>query len=371
VPYDPRAVFPPGSVIGIFGGGQLGRMTVLAAARLGYGCHVFCPEDDSPASEVASAATTAPYDDLTAVAAFAEAVDVVTFEFENIPEPTLRALADRRPVRPAPVALRVAQDRALEKRFVNDLGIATADWTEVASEADVLAALPRVGPPAILKTARLGYDGKGQVRLSAGADPARAWTELGGGRAILEELVDFELELSVVLARGIDGGTAAYPPVENRHDRGILAATRAPARLPPPIADQAVAITGRIAAALDLVGLLAVEMFLTRDGRILVNEIAPRPHNSGHWTIDACAVSQFEQFVRAVCGLPLGSTERHSDAVMTNLIGHDIDRWQDYLREPRSSVHLYGKREARPGRKMGHVTRLFPIGGLPKGSDFG
>jgi 5-(carboxyamino)imidazole ribonucleotide synthase len=341
-------------------------MTALAAARLGYRCHVFCPEEDNVAAEVAGAATIAAYEDLAAIAAFAEAVDVVTFEFENIPEPTLRALSDRRPVRPSPVALRVSQDRALEKQFLNDAGIATAEWTEVASESELVAALRRVPPPAILKTARLGYDGKGQARIAPGDDPLRAWAALGGRRAVLEGLVDFEREVSVVLARGIDGDTAAYPPVENRHVGGILAVTRAPAPISAALAGQAVEIARRIAAALEVIGLLAVEMFVA-GGEILVNEIAPRPHNSGHWTIDACAVSQFEQFVRAVCGLPLGPAERHSDAVMTNLIGNDVDRWRDYLGVPGTSLHLYGKRAARPGRKMGHVTRLYRIGAIPAG----
>jgi 5-(carboxyamino)imidazole ribonucleotide synthase len=366
LPNNPRATFPPGSVIGILGGGQLGRMTALAAARLGYRCHVFTPERDDPALAVAAASTVAAYDDAAAVAAFAGAVDVVTFEFENIPEPTLRALIDRRLVRPSPVALRVSQDRALEKRFVNDAGIATADWAEIADEKELIDALRKIPPPAILKTARLGYDGKGQARLASAADAFAAWKALGGARAVLEGFVDFERELSVVLARGVDGRIAAYPPVENRHDNGILATTRAPAPITPALADEAVAIASRIATGLDLVGLLAVEIFQRRDGRLVVNEIAPRPHNSGHWTIDACRVSQFEQFVRAVCGLPLGSTERHSDAVMTNLLGRDVEHWEAYLREPATALHLYGKREARAGRKMGHVTRLYPIGGLPK-----
>jgi 5-(carboxyamino)imidazole ribonucleotide synthase len=358
------AVIPPGSVIGILGGGQLGRMTALAAARLGYRTHVLCPEADAPAIEVAGAATVAPYDDAGAAAEFAAAVDVVTIEFENIPEAAVHRLAARRPLRPPPLALRVSQDRAIEKRFVNDAGIATAPWAEVGGPEELKAALARIGRPAVLKTARLGYDGKGQVRIGAGGDVGCAWSELGRARAVLEGLVDFEREVSVVLARRSDGAIAAYPPVENRHVDGILATTVAPARIPAALAAEAVTIGSRIAAALGLVGLLATEMFLTRDGRLLVNEIAPRPHNSGHWTIDACATSQFEQLVRAICGLPLGSTERHADAVMTNLLGDDVDRWRELLQQPDARLHLYGKREARPGRKMGHVTRLYPIGAL-------
>jgi 5-(carboxyamino)imidazole ribonucleotide synthase len=360
----PPAAIPPGSVIGILGGGQLGRMTALAAARLGYRCHIFCPDADAPAVEVAAAATIAPYDDIAGAAKFAQTVDVVTIEFENIPEATLQRLAASKPVRPSPIALRVSQDRALEKRFANDAGIATAPWAEIDGPAELAAALTRIGRPAVLKTARLGYDGKGQARIGDRTDPDDAWSALGGVRAVLEGFVDFERELSVVLARRSDGEIAAYPPVENRHVDGILATTIAPARISAALAAEAVDVASRMATALNLVGLLATEMFVTRSGRLLVNEIAPRPHNSGHWTIDACATSQFEQLVRAICGLPFGSMERRADAVMTNLLGRDIDRWPELLAEADARLHLYGKRDPRPGRKMGHVTRLYPIGSL-------
>jgi 5-(carboxyamino)imidazole ribonucleotide synthase len=357
----------PGAVIGILGGGQLGRMTALAAARLGYSCHVFCPEADSPAFQVAAAHTVAPYEDLDALAAFARAVDVVTLEFENLPAESLAWLAERRPVRPGPDVLRATQHRVREKDFLRGIGVRTADYRAVGSAAALADALAAIAPPAVLKSARFGYDGKGQVAIDAGTDPAEAWRAMGAGEGILEGFVDFACEVSVIVARGTDGEMACYDPVENRHRNHILDTTIAPARIAPALAEEATAIARRIAEALDLVGLLAVEMFVARDGRLLVNELAPRPHNSGHWTIDSCATSQFEQLVRAVCALPLGSTERHSDAVMTNLLGDEALGWPELLAEPGARLHLYGKREIRPGRKMGHVTRLYPRGKLPPG----
>jgi 5-(carboxyamino)imidazole ribonucleotide synthase len=351
------APIPPGSTIGILGGGQLGRMTAMAAARLGYRCHVLAPETECPAADVAAAWTRADYGDEAALARFVAAVDVVTLEFENVPVPALEFLARHRPVRPGADVLRVTQDRLAEKDFLRSLGVPVTGYARVETAADLPLARERLGD-GVLKTARLGYDGKGQVRVDSttDADAAVAW--LGQPVLVHEAWVDFALELSVVTARGPRGDRASYVPVENRHRDGILDVTAAPAPISPPLAAEAVALAERIALALRLEGLLAVEMFLTRDGRLLVNELAPRPHNSGHWTIDACAVSQFEQQVRAVCGLPLGDPARFADAEMRNLIGHDVDRWPEFVAQPGAKLHLYGKREARAGRKMGHVTRL-------------
>lgn len=349
---------PPGSVIGIFGGGQLGRMTALAAARLGYRCHIFCPDADSPASRVCDAATVAAYDDAAALQAFVAKVDVITFEFENIPAETIRRMAEQTPVRPGANVLEISQDRLLEKAFFNGLGLATAPWRAVDSPASLAKAVTEIGLPAVLKTARFGYDGKGQVRIEPDTDLDAAWKGLNAASGVLEGFVDFEREISVIVARGTDGAWAAFDPVENRHVNHILDTSTVPAVLSPELASQAIGAARRSAEALELVGLLAVEMFVTRDHRILINEMAPRPHNSGHWTMDACLTDQFEQFVRAVCGLPLGSPERHSDAEMKNLIGDDIDLWPELLAERGVRLHLYGKSESRPGRKMGHVTRL-------------
>lgn len=348
----------PGATIGILGGGQLGRMAAMAAAELGYRCHVFSPEEDAPAKEVAAGATTAPYADLAAVRAFAGAVDVATFEFENVPASTLAAISGTTPVRPGARALQLSQERAVEKAFVNGLGVATPRWAKVSSPSSLVAASAGTGFPAILKTARFGYDGKGQVRIDSPADLIDAWHRIGEREAILESVIEFEREISVIAARGLDGDLATYVAVDNVHRDGILHTTTAPSAAPAEVAAAADGIARRIAVALDLVGLVAVEMFVVADGGVLVNEIAPRPHNSGHWTLDACAVSQFEQFVRAVAGLPLGDPARHSDAVMTNLIGDEVDSWEAAAGERGACLHLYGKAETRPGRKMGHVTRL-------------
>lgn len=349
---------PPGSTIGIIGGGQLGRMSALAAARLGYRVHVFTPETDSPAEQVAAQATVAAYDDLAALEVFAGSVDVITFEFENIPAPSLRLLDSLAPVRPSWHVLEIAQDRISEKRFFNGIGIATAPWAEISSLDDLRQAAERIGRPAVLKTTRLGYDGKGQVKITAKTDLDQAWSSLGGAVGVLEGFIDFSGEISVIVARGLDGQTVAFEPAWNVHANHILDTTTVPAPISPPLADRATQVALKAAQALDLVGLLAVEMFVTKCGDVLVNEMAPRPHNSGHWTMDACVTDQFEQFIRAVCGLPLGIPDRHSDAVMTNLIGKDVDNWLALLREPGAKLHLYGKAEARSGRKMGHVTRL-------------
>lgn len=351
----------PGATIGMLGSGQLGRMTALAAARLGYKLHVYAPDAvGSPCAQVCDAWTAEAWDDWDALERFARSVDVVTLEWENVPVAVIDHLRRFTPVHPGSHILSVAQDRIAEKSFINDLGIGTAPWVAAASADDVAAAMASVGPRCILKSNRLGYDGKGQTRIDASTDPAAAWAAIGSDHGIVEGFVDFTHEVSVIVARGQDGALSAYPAVQNHHKDGILDITRAPADLPAPVLAEADRIARRIATALDLVGLLAVEMFITSDGRVLVNEMAPRPHNSGHWTMDACDTCQFEQLVRAVCGLPLGSVERVADAEMVNLIGDDVLAWPDLMGEPGVRLHLYGKAEARPGRKMGHVNRLFP-----------
>lgn len=360
---------PPNSTIGILGGGQLGRMLALAAAPLGYRCHVFCPESDSPAAQVAAATTVAAYDDVEALDRFAAQVDAVTLEFENIPVATVERVAARVPVRPGAAVLRVTQDRLLEKDFVNALGGATARYAKVDSAADLPTALAVTGVPAILKTRRMGYDGRGQARIDRAGDAPAAFERLGRLPCIVEQLVPFEREISVIVARGVDGIARSYVPVENRHEHHILAATLAPARIPVALAQAAEALARLIAERLDVTGLLAVEMFVTTEGGVLVNELAPRVHNSGHWTIEACLVSQFEQAIRAAAGLPLGDPARHSDAIMRNLIGDEVARVAGLLATPGVRVHLYGKAEVRPGRKMGHATSLYPLGGRPDGID--
>ena len=361
---DTPAVLPPGATIGILGGGQLGRMTAIAAARLGYRCHIFCQSPDEPAAQVADRSSIAEFTDHAALDRFAEAVDVVTLEFENIPLASVEHLETRVAVRPSAAALAVAQDRIKEKDFITAAGIAAAPYRAVTSATELSAAIASIGTPAVLKTTRLGYDGKGQVRIDPGTDIEQAWTQSGAsdatGGAILEGFVNFEREISVIAARGCDGAVTSYVPVENRHANHILDETIVPAPIADELAATAVDIAERLAEKLALIGLLAVEMFVSADGTVLVNEIAPRPHNSGHWTLDACSVSQFELLVRAVCGLPLGSTERDADATMKNLIGNSVDDWPAYLADPTARLHLYGKADTRPGRKMGHVTWLRP-----------
>jgi 5-(carboxyamino)imidazole ribonucleotide synthase len=357
---------PPNATIGIVGGGQLGRMSALAAARLGYRCHILSDTPDGPAALVSAGETVGSYDDPEILREFAAKVDVITFEFENVSAEGLDLLASLKPVRPSPAVLRISQDRALEKGFLNGAGIATAPWRLVDSVEALRDAAAALGLPAILKTTRLGYDGKGQRRLAPGCDLEAAFAELAPKPLILEGLVDFACEISVVVARGVDGTVSAFDVVENRHRHHILDLTLAPARIPPETAAQARDIAGRIAAAIGLVGLLAVEMFIDAKGAVLVNELAPRPHNSGHWTLDACPASQFELHIRAVAGLPLPPATRHSDAVMKNLVGpEETALWPEILATPGLIPHLYGKAEARAGRKMGHVTRLFPLGALP------
>jgi 5-(carboxyamino)imidazole ribonucleotide synthase len=353
-------IIPPGSTIGMLGGGQLGRMTILAAAALGYKAHVFTDDPQAPAAQVAAKVTVAKFDDKAALESFGKSVEVVTFEFENIPAQAVDILSPIVPTHPSAKALRIAQDRVAEKKFVNGLDLFTTKWVSVESLGQLQRALEAMDAPAILKSNRSGYDGKGQVKIPQGGDATEAWNRMGAPAGILEAIVDFELELSVVLARGRDGRMVAYPAVENRHAEHVLAETVAPARIPADVAAEAERVAKKIADALDIVGVLAVEMFMLPGGKLLVNEIAPRPHNSGHWTIDACMYSQFEQFVRAVCGLPLGTAERHSDAIMTNLLGPAADGWRDYAAMENSKLHLYGKKDTKPGRKMGHVTTLFP-----------
>ncbi|WP_227010254.1 5-(carboxyamino)imidazole ribonucleotide synthase [Pelagibius marinus] len=352
----------PGATLGILGNGQLGRMAALAAARLGYRCHAYGPEADGPANQVCDAATVAAYDDEAALARFAAAVDVVTFEFENIPLATVEVLEKLVPLRPSAKVLSICQHRLREKEFCHGASVPTADYRPAEDVDSLQQAVNEIGTPCILKSAELGYDGKGQVRITADSDLGEAWNAMRGHAAqaigIVEAVVEFRMEISVIVARGANGTTRAYVPVENRHKNHILDETIAPANLPDEISDRAEAIARHLAQEMELVGLLAVEMFVTHDNKVLVNEMAPRPHNSGHWTIDACVTSQFEQFVRAVAGLPLGSTERLCDAVMKNLLGDEIDDWKKILGDPGNKLHLYGKASARPGRKMGHVTRL-------------
>lgn len=349
----------PGSTIGILGGGQLGRMLAIAAARLGLRAHIYDPGEDPPAGHVSARVTRAAYDDGEALLAFAWSVDAVTFEFENVPATTAEALAANALVRPGPRALAIAQDRVAEKSFLNETGIATAPWRAVDGLGDLEAGLAAIGP-GILKTRRFGYDGKGQVLLSGPQDAARAWEEIGHAPAILEGLIPFEAEISVIAARGADGRVIAYEPGLNLHRDGILHTTTVPAPVRRAVAQEAVLVAGRILQALDYVGVIGVEFFVAPGNRLLVNEIAPRVHNSGHWTIEACVIDQFEAHIRAVAGWPIGEGTRHSDAVMTNLIGAEADRWAALAAEPGAGLHLYGKAEARPGRKMGHITRISP-----------
>ena len=348
---------PLGATIGILGGGQLGRMLSVAAARLGYRSHIFEPSANPPAADVAHALTTASYDDAAALTAFAETVDVITYEFENIPTAALDLLEALRPIRPNRRALAIAQDRILEKDFLTGLGLTCAPYRAVNTAAEMAAAVAEIGTPSILKTTRLGYDGKGQARLTSPEDTEAAFASMNGAPSVLEGFIDFSHEVSVIAARGLDQSVACYDPGENVHRSGILHTTTLPARLTPAQRSDAILLAARILNALDYVGVMGVEIFVTAKG-LIVNEIAPRVHNSGHWTQNGCAVDQFEQHIRAIAGLPLGDGARHSDVVMENLIGDDIDRLPQILRENDAALHLYGKAEARPGRKMGDVNRV-------------
>lgn len=348
---------PPGATIGILGGGQLGRMLSVAASRLGFMTHIFEPGAGPPAGQIAHRVTTAAYEDKAALTAFAGSVDIITYEFENIPTSALDLLEALRPIRPGRRALAISQDRVPEKEFLASLGLATAPYAAVGSLADLTTALVRVGAPAILKTRRMGYDGKGQVRINAASEAEAAFTAMAGAASILEGFVKFSHEVSVIAARGLSGEVACYDPGENVHRDGILHTTTVPANLTTAQRTDAVILAGRILNALDYVGVMGVELFVTAQG-LVVNEIAPRVHNSGHWTQNGCAVDQFEQHIRAIAGWPLGDGQRHSDVVMENLIGEDVTKVPKLAREPATAIHLYGKAEARPGRKMGHVNRI-------------
>ena len=353
-------MLPQGATIGILGGGQLGRMLSVAAARLGYRTHIFEPAANPPAAAVAHALTTASYDDATALTAFAAAVDIITYEFENIPTAALDLLEARKPIRPSRFALATAQDRLLEKDFLTALGLTCAPYAAVNSLADLQAALAMIGTPAILKTTRLGYDGKGQSRLNSPAEAEVAFAALNHAPAVLEGFVAFTHEISVIAARGLDGSVACYDPGENVHRDGILHTTTLPARLTPTQRSDAILMAAKVLNALDYVGVLGLELFVTPQG-LIANEIAPRVHNSGHWTQNGCAVDQFEQHIRAITGWPLGDGSRHCDVVMENLIGDDILRVPAIAQERNAALHLYGKAEARAGRKMGHVNRVTPL----------
>ena len=348
---------PVGSTIGIIGGGQLGRMLSVAASRLGFRCHIYEPGANPPAGQVADQVTTAAYDDEAALRAFGQSVDIITYEFENIPTAALDLLQDLAPIHPGREALRVSQDRLTEKSFLQDLGLRTAAYADITDAASLETALDTIGAPSILKTRRFGYDGKGQARIMSRDGAAQALADMQGAPAILEGFVDFSHEVSVIAARSADGAVAAFDPGENVHSDGILRTTTVPARLTASQRTDAVLLAAKIANALNYVGVLGVELFVTSDG-LIVNEIAPRVHNSGHWTQNGCTVDQFEQHIRAIAGWPLGDGQRYADVVMENLIGDDMDRVPALAKMPDCALHLYGKAETKPGRKMGHVNHI-------------
>ena len=350
----------PGAVLGVLGSGQLGRMFTIAARRMGYRVHTYSPDSDTPTGQVADVEVVASYDDADALRAFAGKVNVVTFEFENVPSAATEVLASMVPVRPSPLALHVAQQRAREKRFLAAHGIPTVPFEVATTAAELTTALERIGTPAIVKTAAFGYDGKGQQTAHTASDGARIWTALGGGEAVVEKRISLQAELSVIAARGLDGQVAQYPLFENRHHNHILDVTTSPALVSPTVAAQATEIGRAVLEALNYVGLLCIEFFLSTDGELMVNELAPRPHNSGHLTFDAAVTSQFEQQVRAVCGLPLGSPDLMRPAAMANLLGdlwaEGEPNWAAACAHPDVKLHLYGKVTPKPGRKMGHLT---------------
>ncbi|WP_206452831.1 5-(carboxyamino)imidazole ribonucleotide synthase [Aurantimonas marina] len=352
------APLPPGATIGVVGGGQLARMLAMAAARLGYRTVILDPDPACPAVQLANETLVAAYDDVAALSRLAGSCDVVTYEFENVPVQPLRAAVQGVPLHPSADALEIAQDRVVEKAFLNGIGVATAEWQAIDSAAEMDHALIQLGGEAILKTRRFGYDGKGQATIRKDAPLDNIFESLGGVPSILERRVPFAYECSVIGARGTDGTVAIYDPAENVHGLGILQRSAVPGRITEDVAREAKGIASRILERLQYIGVIGVEFFVGTDGSLLVNEIAPRVHNSGHWTEAACVISQFEQHIRAVAGLPLGSPARHSDCVMENLIGNDVKRAASLLTEPAVLVHLYGKAEARAGRKMGHFTRL-------------
>ena len=352
-----QEMIPPGGVIGILGGGQLGRMTALAAANLGYRAHIFAPERDSPAADVAWQFTCADYSDVSALKSFAGTVDSVTVEFENVPEGALTLLAELKPARPNSLSLATAQDRLNEKNYLESVGFKAAPFLPVNGPEDIVSALENFGSPVVVKTRRFGYDGKGQVKLFEPKEAKDAWVELGCSPSIAEGFIDFVREISVITARDIGGNIVSYPAVENRHENHILRQTIAPAPDLGKLAAEAEHLAANAIAGLDMVGLLAIEMFVTRENNLIVNEMAPRPHNSGHWTMDFAATSQFEQLVRCAMGLPLGSTEVLCPAEMQNILGDEVYDWPQLLADPKIHLHLYGKNEARKGRKMGHWNR--------------
>jgi 5-(carboxyamino)imidazole ribonucleotide synthase len=353
------SALPPGSTIGILGGGQLARMLALSAGQLGLNVHIYAPEKDSPAFQVSAAHTIAGYDDEASLAVFAKSVSAVTYEFENVPVAAVKFLEAVVPVRPGSKALAVAQDRIAEKKLARDMGAMTAEFAAVNSFEDLQAAVKRIGFPAVLKTTRMGYDGKGQAKIMAAVDLEPAWAAMKNQASILESFVNFDAEVSVICARGVDGVFAAYDVTENIHRNHILHTSTVPAKLDPTLAAEAVFVAQRMAETLDYVGVMGVEFFVGGDV-IYVNEIAPRVHNSGHWTQDACIISQFEQHIRCVAGWPLGATYRHSDVVMTNLLGDEINQWSGLAAQPGVAVHVYGKAEARAARKMGHFNWITP-----------
>ncbi|HVY12281.1 MAG TPA: 5-(carboxyamino)imidazole ribonucleotide synthase [Alphaproteobacteria bacterium] len=346
---------PPGSTIGILGGGQLARMTALAAARLGYKTHIYTAGADEPACQVTPLRTIGAFDDRPKLEAFAKSIDVCTLEWENVPVEAVEAVEKHTPCHPKSSVLHITQNRLLEKGFARDQGVATPDFRPAHSAAELRIALNLLGLPCVVKTARFGYDGKGQVVIRELSQADEAWKSLKTTEAIVEKLVPLEKEMAVIVARRADGTLRAYPPVETRHKNGILDEAHVPAVLDEEAAKQAVSIAEKLCEKLEVVGLLAVEMFLVQN-RVLLNEMAPRPHNSGHWSIDGATTSQFEQLVRAICGLPLGDAQALFPCVMKNLLGDEVNDWRDYLNMPGAHVHLYGKKEAREGRKMGHVT---------------
>lgn len=362
--YKTSLMTKPAKILGIIGGGQLGRMSALAAARLGIQTHIYTPEENAPASQVAARTFVASYNDAKALREFAKSVDVISYEFENIPAAALKILSKNKDIFPGVDILEISQHRPTEKQFLNDCKIPTARWASIHKPDQIDKLLEEWNTTScVIKTSRFGYDGKGQVKFKRGSDPLAACKLLNSDDNIIEEVIDFKSEISVIIARDQFAKSVIYDPVLNEHKNHILSKTCAPAPIPDEIAKKSKQYIKKLADRLDLVGILALELFLTKDGKLLANEMAPRPHNSGHWTMDACAVSQFENHVRTVCGLPVGPAKRHSDAVMLNLIGDDINIVKDYLAKPDACVHLYGKLEARPGRKMGHINLLKPKSG--------
>ena len=355
-------VIAPGAALGVLGSGQLGRMFCIAARRMGYRVHTFSPEEDTPTGQVADVEVTADYEDVDALRAFAGSVDVVTFEFENVPIAAIDAIEALAPVRPSGLALHTAQQRAREKTFLADHGFPTAPFARAVTLDELWDAVARVGTPAIIKTAAFGYDGKGQHKVTTPADVSHIWDAIGRQEAVVEKFISLQAEISIVAARGMDGAVVEYVPFENRHRHHILDLTTAPALVPEPIAAGAAEIVRAILNELQYVGVLCVEFFVSTDGELLVNELAPRPHNSGHLTFDAAVTSQFEQQVRAICGLPLGSPELLRPAAMVNLLGDLWDdgtpNWAAACRFPDVKLHLYGKEQPRRGRKMGHLTAM-------------